>query len=103
MIEKILSAADITFRQTRFIKPPSGTYAVYFDSVTADGPDYINRIFTHECTVEVYEPAPDDSAEERIEAAINTEGLRWTKQDRYWLQEEQRYQVVYEFTYIERR
>lgn len=103
MIEKILTTADVTFRQTRFIKPPPGTYAVYFDSVTADGPDYLNRIFIHEYTIELYEPAPDDDVEKRVEAAIDAEGLHWTKQERHWLQEEQRYQVIYELTYIERR
>lgn len=103
MIKTILTAAGIEFRQTRFPSPPAGTYAVYMDDVSTDGPDYLNRIYTHDYTIEVYEPTPDDAAEQAIEAAIDAAGLRWTKQDRYWLQSEQRYQVIYEFTYIEKR
>lgn len=103
MIKNILTAAGIEFRQTRFPSPPAGTYAVYMDDVSTDGPDYINSIYTHDYTIEVYEPTPDDAAEQAIEAALNAAGLRWTKQDRYWLQSEQRYQVIYEFTYIEKR
>ena len=100
MIKDILTAAGLPFRRSRFVKPPAGTYAVYMDDVSTDGPDGINRIFTHDITVEVYEPSPDDETEAAIEAAINDQGLQWTKQDRYWLREEQRYQVIYEFSYI---
>lgn len=104
MIKKILKAAGVKFRRVRFLKPPAETYAIYFDDIVeTDGPDGINCIFTHDYTVEVYEPTPDDAAEAAIEAAINAEGLKWTKQDRYWLQDEQRYQVIYEFSYKEKR
>ena len=103
MIKKILTAAGVTFRRARFSKPPAGTYAVYMDDIDTDGPDGINCILTHDYTVEVYEAAPDDATEAAIEAALNAEGLRWTKQDRYWLQDEQRYQVIYEFSFIEKR
>lgn len=100
MIREILTAAGLPFRRSRFLSPPKETYAVYTDDVTADGPDGINRIFNHDVTVEVYEPTPDDDAEAAIETALDTQGLHWTKQDRYWLQTEQRYQVIYEFSYI---
>lgn len=100
MVETILQAAGLPFRRSRFLKPPAKTYAVYMDDVNTDGPDGQNRIFTHDITVEVYEPKPDDATEAAIEAAIDAQGLRWTKQDRYWLQDVQRYQVIYEFSYI---
>lgn len=100
MIKDIMTTAGVPFRRSRFLKPPEGTYAVYMDDVTTDGPDGINRIFTHEITLEVYEPHPDDKTESAIESAINDMGLRWEKQDRYWLQSEQRYQVIYTFEYI---
>lgn len=103
MINKILKSAGVNYKRTRFSSPPKGTYAVYMDDQSADGPDGINAVITHEYTIEVYESAPDDATEEAIEAALNAAGLRWTKQDRYWLQDVQRYQVVYEFTYIEKR
>lgn len=103
MIDKILTAAGVKYRRTRFLKPPAETYAVFLDDKTTDGPDGINAIITHDYTVELYEPAPDDAMEAAIEAALDAEGLRWTKQDRYWLQDAQRYQVIYEFTHIEKR
>lgn len=100
MIKTILDAAGVPFRRSRFLSPPAGTYAVYMDDVTTDGPDGINRIFNHDVTVEVYEPKPDDKTEAAIEAALDAQGLHYTKQDRYWLQDVQRYQVIYEFSYI---
>ena len=100
MIKTILTAAGVPFRRSRFLKPPAETYAVFMDEVSTDGADGINLISTHDITVEVYEPELDDDAEAAIEAAINAQGLPWTKQDRYWLREEQRYQVIYEFSYI---
>ena len=103
MVEKILNAAGLRFRKTRFPSPPAGTYAVYIDDVSTDGPDGLNRILIHDYTVELYEPAPDDEAEAAVEAALDAEGVRWTKQDRYWLQDDQRYQVIYEFTHREKR
>lgn len=101
MVSEILTAAGIKNRRSRFIKPPAGTYAVWMDDITTDGPDGMPpRIFTHDVTVELYEYKPDDAAEAAVEAAIAARGLRWTKQDRYWIQSEQLYQVIYEFSYI---
>ena len=100
MIKTILTAAGVPFRRSRFLQPPAETYAVYMDDISTDGPDGLNRIFNHDITVEVYEPEPDDMTEAAIEAAIDAQGLHWTKQDRYWLQDVQRYQVIYEFNYI---
>lgn len=103
MIDKILTAAGVKYKRTRFLQPPAETYAIYTDDVETDGPDGINAIFTHDYTVELYEPTPDDAKEAAIEAALDAEGLAWDKQDRYWLQDVQRYQVIYEFTHIEKR
>ena len=100
MIKEILRATGLEFRRSRFLKPPAGEYAVYMDDVTTDGPDGLNRIFTHNITLEVYAPTMDEAMEEAIEAELNARGLQWEKQDWYWLQTEQRYQLIYEFTYI---
>lgn len=99
----ILTASGVQFRETRFTRPPAGTYAVYMDDVGADGPDDMNRFFSHDITVELYSPTPDAEAEAAVEAAIDAAGLHWTKQARYWIQEEQLYQVIYEFTYYTKR
>lgn len=104
MVSEILTAAGIKNRRSRFVKPPAGTYAVWMDDVTTDGPDGMPpRIFSHDITVELYEDKPDDVAVAALEAQLTAHGLHWTKQDRYWIQSEQFYQTIYEFSYIEKR
>lgn len=103
MVTDILDAASVKYRRSRFLSPPAETYAVYTDNIETDGADGLNLMARHSVTVEVYEPAPDDAAEAAIEAAMDDYGLTWTKQDRYWIQDTQRYQVVYEFEYITKR
>lgn len=103
MVNSILTASGIPYKESQYSGPPPATYAVYLDSVAADGPDGMNYIFTHDITVEVYEPKPDPAAEEALEAAISAAGLHYTKQARYWLDNVRRYQVIYEFNYIEKR
>lgn len=107
MVNDILTASGIKYRRSRFLKPPEGTYAIYTADITTDGPDSLppgaSLIVTHDVTVELYEARPDDEAEAALEAAIIAAGLTWTKQDRYWIKSEQLYQVIYEFTYREKR
>ena len=104
MVHKILNRAGVKYRASRYTaKPLPETYAVYFDDREASGADGINCLITHNITIEVYESKPDDNTEAAIEAALDAYGLEWTSQARYWIQEEQRYQVIYEFTYIEKR
>lgn len=107
MIKEILTAAGVTFRRGRFQKPPADTYAIYFDDISGEGADRVGtagsaglpRIYHHTVRVEVYEPTPDDKIEAAIEAELDAWGVEWTKEDRYWIQTEQLYQVIYEFTY----
>lgn len=107
MVNEILTAAGVKYAQGRFIRMPAGTHAVYFDDIEVIAADRVTpptaaglpRIYTHNVMVEVYEPAPDDPAETRIETELDARGISWTKQDRYWLNDLQRYQTVYEFTY----
>jgi hypothetical protein len=111
MIRDILSAAGVEYAQGRFIRIPTGTHAVYFDDVEVETADPVAlqtgelmpRIYHHTVTVEVYEPTPDDVTESAIEAELNARGLPWTKQDRYWLKDLQRYQTIYEITYHTKR
>lgn len=105
MTEAILKAAGILHQRGRFLRMPDETHAVYTDDVTSDGSDRLAssaglpRIYTHDVMIELYEPKPDDRAESALEAELDTRGLLWTKQDRYWLADVQRYQVIYEFSY----
>ena len=104
MVTEILRRAGVPFRQSRYTaRPLPDTYAVYFDDREAGGADGINCLITHNITIEVYESKPDQVMEAAIEEALDAFGLEWTSQARYWIQEEQRYQVIYEFTYIEKR
>lgn len=104
MVTKILTKAGVPYRQSRYIAQPlPDTYAVYFDDRAASGADGINCLITHNITIEVYEATPDDAMEIAIENALDAAGVEWTSQARYWIAEEQRYQVIYEFTYIEKR
>jgi len=103
MINEILTAVGVPFREIQFVRAPSAkTYAVYFDDVAADGPDEVNRIFTHDISVEFYETEPDPQTEKSFETELNNRGIKWTKQARYWLTDAQRYQVIYEFSHIEK-
>ena len=107
MIYEILTAAGVQHRRARWPRPPADTYAVVIDDITVDAPDPVSpptadglpRVYFHDVTVELYEPQLDDAAEAAIEAEANARGLAWTKQDRYWLQDVQRYQVIYSLSY----
>lgn len=99
MIAELLTEAGLTFRHIRFLKPPQGTYAVWQDDIVTDGADgEPSGIFEHNYTVELYEPTPDNAAEAAMESALAVRGIHYRKEDRYWLQDTQRYQVVYEFS-----
>ena len=106
MLKKILSGAGFveneTYRETRFLKPPRETYAVYMDSFTRRGGDGINLIKEHSCDIELYAYTPDPEAESRIETMFDTLGLEYEKAERYWIQSEQLYQTVYSFDYFEK-
>lgn len=111
MIKEILTAAGVQHRQGRFPKPPDDTYAVYFDDVERDGADPVavtpgERLpgtYYHTGRIELYEPKPDDKTEADLEAELDARGLQWTKEDRYWLQDTQRYQVLYEFEFTDKK
>ena len=102
MVEDILTAVGVPFRETQFTRAPASDYAVYMDSVEADGPDGVNRIFTHNITVELYTKKPEPGTEATLETELNARGLKWTKQSRYWVEGAQRYQTLYEFSHIEK-
>lgn len=109
MIVDLLRAADIPAKESRWPDPPPVTYAIYFDAVSTDAPDRVDgvaivpRIYTHDVTVELYEPTADPTSEASVESALDAAGMVWDKQDRYWLADVQRYQVVYEFSYTDKR
>ena len=106
MVKQILTGAgfveDKTFKETRFISPPKTTYAVFMDSFIRRGADSLNLIKEHTYTIELYSYSSDPEAEARIEATLDSYGIEFSKEDRYWIDEEQLYQVVYTFDFIEK-
>ena len=106
MVKRVLTGAGFsegkTFRETRFLKPPKSTYAVFMDSFTRRGADGLNLIKDHNGTIELYAYAPDPEAETRIEASFDNLGLEYEKDERLWIQEEQLYMTVYTFNFVEK-
>lgn len=106
MVKRILTGAGFvenkTFRETLFISPPRTTYAIYHDSFVRRGADGLNLIKDHEYTIELYSYKPDPAAEAKIEATFDEVGIEYDKDDRYWISEQQLYQVVYTFNHIEK-
>lgn len=99
MLNKILEATGIPYKESRFLKPPKTTYAIFNDAISRRGGDNINLLSQHDITIELYEYDKDPEAEKKIEDQFDANGIEYEKQPRYWLQEEQLYQVVYDFTY----
>ena len=106
MVKEILTGAGFTegktFKETRFIKPPNTTYAVYLDSFTSRGADNLNLMKEHDYTIELYSCKSDATAESKIENELDKRGIEYDKAERYWIQEEQLYQVIYTFNFIEK-
>lgn len=103
MVKKILDAAGINCAEGLFRQPPRTTYAVYLDAVEVRGADCINLIEEHSVTVELYMYKKDIESEKKLEKAFDDFAVAYTKQDCYWLQDEQLYQVIYEFNYIDKK
>lgn len=106
MVNKILTEAGFelnkTYKQTRFLKPPQTTYAIYKDTVNRRGADDVNLITDHDVNIELYEYTPDADAEKRLESVFDKLGIEYIKQARYWIDNEQIYQLIYEFSYTEK-
>ncbi len=106
MVNKILTLAGFveheTFEETRFLQPPKQTYAVYNDSYSRRGADNLNMIKEHDYTIELYSYKKDSESEKRIEKVLDDLNIEFEKQERYWIQSEQIYQVIYDFNYIEK-
>lgn len=106
VVKSILTQAGFvegqTFKECRFLKPPTSTYAIFLDSYTSRGADNLNLIKDHSSTIELYSSTPDPAAESRIETVLDNMGMEFVKNDRYWLESEGLYQVVYDFDYTEK-
>ena len=102
MINEILKPTGLPYKESRFLKPPTKSYVVYNDSIDRRGGDNINLVSQHNITLELYEYEKDLEAEKAIEDSLDANGIEYEKQSRYWIAEEKIYQVVYDFTYIQK-
>lgn len=104
MVKEILTSAgfveDETFTESSFIQPPEDTsYAVYLDDIDRRGADNLNLITDHSVTIELYEYYKDPETEAKIEAEFDKRGIAYHKEPRYWLEDEQLWQVLYTFNH----
>ena len=106
MVKALLTEAGFelnkTFKETRFLKPPKTSYCIYLDNFTRRGGDSVNLIKEHNYTIELYSYTTDAEAEAKIEQALDEYAIPFDKSERYWLDTEQLYQVVYTFDFIEK-
>lgn len=106
MVKEVLTGAGfvegVTFRETRFVKPPRQSYVVYLESFTARGSDKQNLVRDVTTLIELYTYVPDPDAEARIEEELDLRALEYRKDDRYWIQDEQMFQVVYTVEHTEK-
>ena len=106
MVNKILCYANFiknkTYKESRFLKPPTETFAVFNDSIDRRGADNCNLITEHSVDIELYAYSPDSDAEKRIEDSFDKFNIPYEKQPRFWIQTEQLYQTIYTFSYIEK-
>lgn len=99
MVKEILDVTGLPYKESRFLSPPKKTYAVYHDAISRRGGDNINLISQHDVSIELYEYKPDPQAEKALETILDSLGIEYEKSARLWIQSEQLYQVVYDFTY----
>lgn len=102
MVKEILTATGLPFKESRFLKAPTTSYAVYNDSIERRGGDNINLVSLHDVSIELYTYSPDPEAEKAIEDQFDARGISYTRAPRYWIQSEQLYQVVYDFSYFDK-
>lgn len=102
MVKEILDVTGLPYKESRFLTPPKTTYAVYHDAINRRGGDNINLISQHDVTIELYSHKVDPVAETKLESTLDALGIEYDKQPRYWIQEEQLFQTVYDFTYYQK-
>lgn len=102
MVNEILNKTGLPFKESRFLSPPKSTYAIYNLELDRRGGDDINLVSQYDATIELYEYAPDPGAEKTLEEILDSYGVEFSKDSRYWIDSEQLYQVIYNFSYIKK-
>lgn len=103
MADEILEAAGIKHRETRFLKPPAETYAVWLKEQEVRGPDEENLVCVEDYSIELYAAIIDPVAEGKIEFELDARGIPYLKSEHIWIESEQLYQTTYSFEQIKKR
>lgn len=103
MVTEILTAVGIPFKESHFLVPPDGTYAVWLDNVTNRGADDVILIREHSYTIEVYSAKIDPVSEASLESALDSRAIAYDKSEHIWIQSENLFETVYTFDHIEKR
>lgn len=103
MVDNIFKGTNIPYKETRFNKAPSTTYAIYTDSINRRGGDTKNFLVDHRIFIELYSSSLDLESEEKLETNLDAYVMNYNKSERVWLKDEQKYQVIYDFSYTEKR
>lgn len=102
MIHNILKNTGIPYKETRFNKAPSTTYLIFTDSVVRQGADNRNLLYYHHVFIELYSSSIDFESEKKLENQLDTYAIQYNKSERVWLDNEQKYQIIYDFNYLEK-
>lgn len=103
MVKDILEAVGLSYKKSRFLKPPNSIYAVYTDDSSGRGSDEKNLLTEHNITIEVYSKKINEEMEIKIENELDERGIEYKKQDWYYIESEQLFQLIYEFSYIKKK
>lgn len=100
IIKEIFDESSIQYKETKFNKPPQGTYAIFTDNVQRNGADLRNFTKEHHTFIELYSHNVDEESEIKLETAIDNQNLKYYKSERVYLDDLSLYQVIYDFEYI---
>lgn len=101
MITNILDSIGLPYRETRFKKPPTGSYIVYHDAIEAGGADGFNAIKKHKVTLELFNPTTESS--HLVQTILDANGVEWEKDFTEYEEQVQSEYSLYYFNFIEKR
>lgn len=102
MVHDILKDTGIPYKETRFNSAPSTTYLIFTDSIVRQGADNKNLLYYHHVFIELYSNSIDFESEKKLERQLDTYAIQYNKSERVWFNDEQKYQIIYDFNYLEK-
>jgi hypothetical protein len=102
LLNSVLDAITLPKAETMFKLPPKGTYLVWMDSLSRRGADTVNCLSEHAISLEVYAYKIDRAAEKQVEDVLDSFAIHFERQERQWLQTEQLFLTIYDFSYTEK-